>query len=106
MTKAAALRIAKDAAANGKGPVTPPMKKRSITDSSVKSAEKAEKKKATFEGVPGHKRRETISVASVRPPTVAPRLNKSAALRQLQKEGGAAPPTSCMYLFLIRSTDY
>ncbi|KAI0670852.1 hypothetical protein C8Q78DRAFT_1069581 [Trametes maxima] len=50
--------------------------------------------KATFDGVPGHKRRETIAVASVRPPTVAPRLNRSAALRQ-QKE--AAPPSSFMF---------
>ncbi|KAJ3572169.1 hypothetical protein NP233_g3259 [Leucocoprinus birnbaumii] len=92
MTKAASLRIAKDAAAaNGKGPSTPPVKKRSTMDGAAKSAEKP---KATFEGVPGHKRRETISVASVRAPTVAPRLNKSAALRQMQKEGGATPPTS------------
>ncbi|KAI0755011.1 hypothetical protein C8Q80DRAFT_1094786 [Daedaleopsis nitida] len=50
--------------------------------------------KATFDGVPGHKRRESIAVASTRPPTVAPRLNKSAALRQ-QKD--AAPPSSFMF---------
>ncbi|PCH40062.1 hypothetical protein WOLCODRAFT_88437 [Wolfiporia cocos MD-104 SS10] len=50
-----------------------------------------EKSSATFEGVPGHKRRETFSVASTKPPTVAPRMNKSAALRQ-QKD--AAPPSS------------
>ncbi|KAF5352536.1 hypothetical protein D9756_006159 [Leucocoprinus leucothites] len=94
MTKAASLRIAKDAAASGRAPFTPPMKKRSTTDGSVAGTRSAEKPKATFEGVPGHKRRETISVASVKPPMVAPRLNKSAALRQSQKEGGATPPTS------------
>ncbi len=46
----------------------------------------------TFEGVPGHKRRETITVASIRPPAVAPRINRSAALRS-QKEA-AAPPSA------------
>ncbi|KAJ6584996.1 hypothetical protein B0H19DRAFT_924646 [Mycena capillaripes] len=45
----------------------------------------------TFDGVPGHKRRETISVASVAAPTVAPRLNKSAALRASKDQ---APPSS------------
>ncbi|KAK7690037.1 hypothetical protein QCA50_006682 [Cerrena zonata] len=58
----------------------------------------AEKKVAngnTFEGVPGHKRRESIQVASTRPPTVAPRLNKSASLR-VQKDS-AAPPSSFMF---------
>ena len=49
--------------------------------------------KATFDGVPGHKRRESIQVASTRPPTVAPRLNKSAALRASKE---AAPPSSFM----------
>ncbi|EIN12745.1 hypothetical protein PUNSTDRAFT_97596 [Punctularia strigosozonata HHB-11173 SS5] len=48
-------------------------------------------KTGTFDGVPGHKRRETITVASVKAPTVAPRLNKAASLRA-QKE--AAPPSS------------
>ncbi|KAJ6613273.1 hypothetical protein B0H10DRAFT_241807 [Mycena sp. CBHHK59/15] len=47
-----------------------------------------------FEGVPGHKRRETISVASVQAPTVAPRLNKSAALRASKDQ---APPSSFMF---------
>ncbi|KAH8104595.1 hypothetical protein BXZ70DRAFT_921618 [Cristinia sonorae] len=50
--------------------------------------------KATFEGVPGHKRRESIAVASTKPPTVAPRSNRSASLR-VQKE--VAPPTSYMF---------
>jgi hypothetical protein len=47
----------------------------------------------TFEGIPGHKRRESIAVASVKAPTMAPRLNESAALR-VQKSD--APPTSFM----------
>ncbi|CAA7261585.1 unnamed protein product [Cyclocybe aegerita] len=78
MTRAASLRL-------GQAPPPPPaaMKKRSATDPA-----------ATFEGVPGHKRRESIAVASVKAPTVAPRLNKSAALRA-QKE--PAPPTSFMF---------
>ncbi|KAG6379319.1 hypothetical protein JVT61DRAFT_11776 [Boletus reticuloceps] len=50
-------------------------------------------KKDIFEGVPGHKRRESFSVASTKSPTIAPRLNRSAALR---KEG-AAPPSSFMF---------
>jgi len=50
--------------------------------------------KATFEGVPGHKRRESISVASTKAPVVAPRSNRSASLR-VQKE--VAPPTSYMF---------
>ena len=48
-----------------------------------------------FEGVPGHKRRETIAVASVQAPTVAPRTNKSAELRA-KKDGAAPPPSSFM----------
>lgn len=60
----------------------------------VKGAEKKVANGNTFEGVPGHKRRESIQVASTRPPTVAPRLNKSASLR-VQKDS-AAPPSSFM----------
>ncbi|KAG8966943.1 hypothetical protein FRC03_011014 [Tulasnella sp. 419] len=47
----------------------------------------------TFEGVPGHKRSETIEVPSTRPPTTAPRSNRSAELRQLKRDG-KAPPSS------------
>ncbi|THH19193.1 hypothetical protein EW146_g1921 [Bondarzewia mesenterica] len=50
--------------------------------------------KKIFEGVPGHKRRESIAVASTKAPTVSPRLNKSATLR-VQKD--AAPPSSFMF---------
>ncbi|KAF8272024.1 nucleoside diphosphate kinase [Lactarius quietus] len=48
----------------------------------------------TFEGVPGHKRRESFSVASTRPPAVSPRQNRSAALR-LSKD--TPPPTSYQF---------
>lgn len=88
MTRAASLRLG----------IKPAEKKKpAITN--------AEQQRATFDGVPGHKRRESIAVASTKPPTVAPRLNKSAALRQ-QKE--AAPPTSfqctsCSGCFGMRS---
>ncbi|KAG8700462.1 hypothetical protein FRC08_004690 [Ceratobasidium sp. 394] len=50
-----------------------------------------ERNRATFEGVPGHKRRESISVASTAPPTVAPRVNRSSMLR-IQKMATAAGP--------------
>ncbi|PPQ65399.1 hypothetical protein CVT26_000024 [Gymnopilus dilepis] len=83
MTRAASLRL-------GQAPAPPPIKKRSVTEGERTKHGLA----STFEGVPGHKRRESIAVASVKAPTVAPRLNKSAALRQ-QKE--QAPPSSFMF---------
>lgn len=52
----------------------------------------------TFKGVPGHKRTDVmrVEVDSVREPTVKPRTNRSASLRQTKD---AAPPSSfqCMY---------
>ncbi|RXW25353.1 hypothetical protein EST38_g495 [Candolleomyces aberdarensis] len=78
MTRAAALRL-------GQTPAPQPTRTRSTENGP---------KKPTFEGVPGHKRRETISVASVQTPTVAPRLNKSASLRAQKDQ---APPTSFMF---------
>ncbi|KAI0822233.1 hypothetical protein BC628DRAFT_1327704 [Trametes gibbosa] len=78
MTRAASLRL-------GIKPAEKPKRPTTASDEAPKDP------KATFDGVPGHKRRESISVASTRPPTLAPRLNRSAALRQ-QKE--AAPPSS------------
>jgi len=77
MTRAASLRL-------GVKPAETTRRRALSTDDAVK---------ATFEGVPGHKRRESIAVASTKAPTVVPRLNKSAALRA-QKE--QAPPTSFM----------
>jgi len=82
MTRAAALRLGKEAAPT-------PTTKRIASSKNTKN---------TFDGVPGHKRSETISVASVLAPTVAPRLNKSASLRA---RGEAAPPTSFMCTFYI-----
>ncbi|KAH0832325.1 hypothetical protein J3R83DRAFT_13338 [Lanmaoa asiatica] len=76
-------------------PATP--QKGSATSANEADGEETEtevmRKKNTFEGVPGHKRRESFSVASTKPPAIAPRLNKSAALR---KEGGP-PPSSFMF---------
>jgi len=48
----------------------------------------------TFLGVPGHKREESLTVASTKPPTVAPRANRSALLRQQKIE--TPPPSSFM----------
>ncbi|KAG8850631.1 hypothetical protein FRB91_008917 [Serendipita sp. 411] len=48
----------------------------------------------TFKNVPGHKREEVIEVASVKEPTVKPRPNRSALLRQTKD---SAPPTSYMF---------
>ncbi|KAG5648423.1 hypothetical protein DXG03_004997 [Asterophora parasitica] len=78
MTRAASLRL-------GIKPAETPRRR------TVSSEDAA---RQTFEGVPGHKRRESFVVASVKAPAVAPRLNKSAALRQ-QKEQG--PPSSFMF---------
>lgn len=79
MTRAASLRL-------GQQPASP-VRRRAITDPA----------KDAFAGVPGHKRRETISVASSKPPTVAPRLNRSATLRTHKD---AQPPSSFMCKFL------
>jgi hypothetical protein len=55
-------------------------------------------KTEVFRNVPGHKRSETIEVASVKAPTVAPRTNRSAALREVKEK---APPSSFMCKHLI-----
>ncbi|EIW59460.1 uncharacterized protein TRAVEDRAFT_71518 [Trametes versicolor FP-101664 SS1] len=81
MTRAASLRL-------GIKPEEKP--RRPVTANSDASAN-GKDPKHTFDGVPGHKRRESIAVASTRPPAVAPRTNRSAALRQ-QKD--SAPPSS------------
>ncbi|KIJ61100.1 hypothetical protein HYDPIDRAFT_31611 [Hydnomerulius pinastri MD-312] len=78
-----------------KSPVTPQKSlANSPNEADGEETETEGRRKNTFEGVPGHKRRESISVASTsRPPSIAPRLNRSAALR---KEGGP-PPSSFMF---------
>ncbi|KAL5482752.1 hypothetical protein ACEPAI_9346 [Sanghuangporus weigelae] len=86
MTKAAALRLGQAAPAATPGPKFRP--------STAGAVAKNGNNKAIFEGVPGHKRRETIQVASVQAPTVSPRLNKSAALRAKKD---SAPPVSFMF---------
>lgn len=88
MTRAAALRL-------GIAPTPQPTRTRSATTDDISA------RKDTFEGVPGHKRRESISVASVKAPTVAPRLNKSASLRTQPKQN---PPTSFMCTLNLLST--
>ena len=82
MTRAASLRL-------GQAPPPPVIRKRALTN------QESSKDGTTdlFDGVPGHKRRESIAVASVKAPTVAPRSNKSAALRVSKEQG---PPTSYM----------
>lgn len=96
MTKAASLRISKDAPKPAPrikpSTSTPAASKAKATNGNAK-----EPTKATFEGVPGHKRRETISVASTAEPVVAPRQNRSAVLRA-QKD--TAPPSA----FLTRAS--
>ena len=83
MTRAASLRLGQQ----------PPPKKQVRGSASDTPAHTKRTTQGTFDGVPGHKRRETISVASTKTPTVAPRTNRSAALRALKET--APPPTSC-----------
>ncbi|KAM0792542.1 hypothetical protein ACM66B_005210 [Microbotryomycetes sp. NB124-2] len=47
----------------------------------------------SFEGVPGHPRRQSIAVAP-KAPSIAPRLNKSAMLRQNSTDGAQPPKSS------------
>ncbi|KAG1884197.1 hypothetical protein F4604DRAFT_1735386 [Suillus subluteus] len=61
--------------------------------------ERGRERKNIFDGVPGHKRRQSISVASTtEAPSIVPRTNRTAALR---KQGGP-PPSSFMLLALSR----
>lgn len=60
------------------GRIPPPRKEKE--NEAEKEMEK-ERIKRTFSGVPGHKRSESVSVASTAPPVIAPRLTKAAALR-------------------------
>lgn len=83
MTRAASLRLGQPVAPTPARVVKP-------KEVRPKTADRAPAA-ATFDGVPGHKRRESIAVASTKPPTVAPRTNRSATLR-VKKE--AAPPSA------------
>jgi hypothetical protein len=82
MTRAASLRL-------GQQPPPKPVR----THTSDTAARTKPVTQGTFDGVPGHKRRETISVASTKAPTVAPRTNRSAALRAMKDN--SQPPSSC-----------
>ena len=82
MTRAASLRL---------GQQPPPKSVRSSTSDAA--ARTRPVTQGTFDGVPGHKRRETFSVASTKAPTVSPRTNRSAALRAMKES--TPPPSSC-----------
>jgi len=95
MTRAASLRI------EGTPPPKPVRPKPIITiaQAKAKAAEEERAKAAlkeaqakTFDGVPGHKRRDSFSVSSTKAPTIAPRPNRSAQLRA--SKDAAAPPSS------------
>ena len=99
MTRAASLRI------SGATPPRPVRPKPIITlaQAKAKAEEEAraaaalkEAQKRTFDGVPGHKRRESFSVSSTRPPSVSPRQNRSALLRASKD---TPPPTSYQCTF-------
>lgn len=75
-SKASPLKSRMSIASTGRVP--PP--RREKENAAEKEIEK-ERIKRTFAGVPGHKRSETLTVASTAPPTIAPRLTKAAALR-------------------------
>lgn len=74
-SKVSPLRSRMSIASTGR---IPPRREKENT--AEKEMEK-ERIKKTFAGVPGHKRTETLTVASTAPPTIAPRLTKAAALR-------------------------
>jgi hypothetical protein len=92
MTKAASLRLGLTPEQRG---LPRPRASTNPTDGASTASGET---KGIFDGVPGHKRRESISVASTKAPAVAPRLNKAASLRGQKSEGG--PPSS----FSSRST--
>jgi len=97
MTRAASLRI------SGAPPPRPIRPKPIITLAQAKAKAEEEKRAAaelkeaqarTFEGVPGHKRRESFSVSSTKAPVVSPRQNRSALLR-VSKD--TPPPSSYQF---------
>ena len=93
MTRAASLRI------EGAPPLKPrPKPIVTLAQAKAKAAEEERAKAAlkeaqarTFNGVPGHKRRDSISVYSTKVPTVTPKQNKSAMLRASKD---SPPPSS------------
>ena len=90
----------KAAASTNASPVVSPQKPNSVSDVEREGedteTEKGRTRKNTFDGVPGHKRRESISVPSTTAgPSIVPRINRAAALRKQ----GAPPPSSFMCKF-------
>jgi hypothetical protein len=62
------------------------------------------KTEGTFVGVPGHKRAESIAVASTLPPSAPPRSNRSAELRaRKQSEENKSPPGTVRYSSTVSS---
>ncbi|KAH9065344.1 hypothetical protein EDB87DRAFT_1057019 [Lactarius vividus] len=97
MTRAASLRI------SGATPPRPVRPKPIITLAQAKAKAEEEARAAaalkeaqaiTFDGVPGHKRRESFSVVSTKPPVVTPRQNRSALLRASKD---TPPPSSYQF---------
>ena len=86
----------KAAVSTNASPAVTPQKSSAVSDAEREGDDTETEKgrgKNIFEGVPGHKRRESISVASTAAgPSIIPRTNKAAALR---KQGGP-PPSSFM----------
>ncbi|KAI0300198.1 hypothetical protein BC826DRAFT_991885 [Russula brevipes] len=96
MSRAASLRISG-------APPPKPRPKPIITLAQAKAKAAAEERTRaalkeaqakTFDGVPGHKRRESFSVSSTKVPVVAPRQNRSAVLRASKE---TPPPSSYQF---------
>ena len=105
MTRASSMRI------SGALPPRPIRPKPIITLAQVRAKAEEEARAAaalkeaqarTFDGVPGHKRRESFSVASTKAPAVSPRQNRAAVLRTSKD---TPPPSSyqCTFFTLILS---
>ena len=105
MTRASSMRI------SGALPPRPVRPKPIITLAQVRAKAEEEARAAaalkeaqarTFDGVPGHKRRESFSVASTKAPAVSPRQNRAAVLRTSKD---TPPPSSyqCTFCTLISS---
>ncbi|KAG2155161.1 uncharacterized protein EDB93DRAFT_1080639 [Suillus bovinus] len=75
-SKASPLKSRMSTASTGRIPLL-----RTEKENKVEKEMEKERIKRTFAGVPGHKRSETVTVASTAPPTITPRLTKAAALR-------------------------
>ncbi|KAH7097492.1 nucleoside diphosphate kinase [Auriculariales sp. MPI-PUGE-AT-0066] len=83
-TKASVLRETKDLL--GSKPTWGAAKKET-----VETYDRPKAGVANFENVPGHKRRESITVASTATPTVVPRANRAAELRAAKLANNTAP---------------